>query len=728
MALVRKRLGEILLEAGMITEDQLEKALIEQKSSKKSLGQILIDSEFVTEQSIKAALELQFGISYVNIKSVTFTPELVELVPENLIRQRQLIPINFVGNNLTIAMVNPQDLPAIDDVRMAVSKKIGKSVNVRAVVITEDDFYSFLNEQFESAKETAPKGPMGISTDQEHDTSDILNEMELEEVDDDNMEYDDGDVEAAPIIRLANAILANAIKKGVSDIHIEPQEHVVRLRYRIDGVLHETDSYPKKIASALASRFKIITNLNIAEKRLPQDGRLRRRFNGRNIDFRVSTLPSKFGEKIVMRILDNSNTQLGLEILFQYPELLNKVRELVQRPYGIIFVCGPTGSGKTTSLYSILAERNTPDVNISTAEDPIEYDLAGITQTQAQPEIGLTFARILKAFLRQDPDIMLIGETRDKELAHIAIESALTGHLVFTSLHTNDAPGAITRLQEMGLDGFLIASSTVMVLAQRLVRRICSNCRILYEPEPSVIKFVRYPFKDDDGKVRVHKHNPEGCEKCSSGYKGRLGVYELMVMNDDLREIINKESNKDEIRIAARRNGMVPLMQFSQMLVRDGYTDFDEMIRVTVTDEGMDDPVPIQHFFTLDGEGVDLWVHNGKKATPEEVENMIAEFNPRKKKKNHEGDDSPMGGMSGGTSGGGNDLSSSKPAEKPQPTAEDLSPEVAAARLLAEMQKPKAALPAAGEGTSTKNDRKCPSCYASVDSDLDTCPYCLADL
>ncbi len=720
MALVRKRLGEILLEAGMITEDQLEKALAEQKSSKKSLGQILIASEFVTESNIKDALELQFGISYVNIKSITFTPELAELVPENLIRQRQLIPINMVGNQLTIAMVNPQDLPAIDDVRMAVSKKIGKSANVRAVVITEDDFYAFLNEQFESAKESAPKGPQGISIDQEHDTSGILDEMELEEIEDED-EFDDGDADAAPIVRLANAILANAIKQGVSDIHIEPQEKAVRLRYRIDGVLHLQDEYPKKIASALASRFKIITNLNIAEKRLPQDGRLRRRFNGRNIDFRVSTLPSKFGEKIVMRILDNSNTSLGLEILFQYPELLNKVRELVQRPYGIIFVCGPTGSGKTTSLYSILAERNTIDVNISTAEDPIEYDLAGITQTQAQPKIGLTFARILKAFLRQDPDIMLIGETRDKELAHIAIESALTGHLVFTSLHTNDAPGAITRLQEMGLDGFLISSSTVMVLAQRLVRRLCGDCKIHYEPDADLIKYVRYPFRDEDGVARAYKHNPDGCEKCSGGYKGRLGVYELMVMNDELREIINKESNKDEIRIAARRNGMVPLMQFSLMLVRDGFTDFDEVIRVTLTDEGQDDPVPIQHYFTLDGEGIDLWAHDNRKATPEEVADMIAEFNPRKKKKNPD-----AGPMPGGAPAA---AAAPAPAAAPQPpSAEALSPEASAAKLLAEMQKPKGALPAAGETSAGKADKKCPSCLATVEADWDSCIYCFADL
>ena len=737
MALVRKRLGEILLEAGMISEDQLEQALVKQKSSNKSLGQILIDSKFVTESNIKDALELQFGISYVNVRNIKLTPELAEMVPENLIRQRQLIPINYVGNNLTIAMVNPQDLPAIDDVRMAVSKKIGKSVSVRSVVITEDDFFAFINEHLDKAKAegSKKKGPVGIDASQDMATSEILDEMEIEEVDDD-ADFEDGDADAAPIVRLANAILGNAIKKGVSDIHIEPQETRLRLRYRIDGVLHEEPDLPKKICTALSSRFKIITNLNIAEKRLPQDGRLRRRINGRNIDFRVSTLPSKYGEKIVMRILDKSNTQLGLDILFCYPELLGQIRELVKRPYGIIFVTGPTGSGKTTSLYSILGERNTVDVNISTAEDPIEYDLAGITQTQAEPKIGLTFARILKAFLRQDPDIMLIGETRDAELAHIAIESALTGHLVFTSLHTNDAPGSITRLLEMHLPGFLISSSTIMVLAQRLVRRICPNCKIAYEPDQDLKDYVSWPFPpDENGKTIVHKHNEEGCEKCSGGYKGRLGVYELMTMSDELRELINKEATKDLLRISARRDGMVTLLEFSMCLVRDGFTDLDEVIRVTLTDEGSSDPIPVRHYYTLDGKGMNI-AHDGRVVSDEEAIRIREAYRPKKDIgpnpfENTVPSAAPAPSAAAPTAPAGPAV----PAISASPDSGDTyqhelasHPQIAdpqAAALLAELQKPRGQIEAP---KSAKNDLKCPSCLATIEPDWDTCPYCFTKL
>lgn len=726
MALVRKRLGEILLEAGMITEEQLQEALIQQKSTNKSLGQILIESNYVTESNIKDALELQFGISYVNIKTVKLTPELLGLIPENLIRQRQIIPIHFVNNNLTIAMVNPQDLPAIDDVRMAVSKKIGKSVNVRAVVITEDDFYTFLTEQLDASKTAggteAKKGPVGISIEQEHDTAEIVSEMELGEIEEEE-EFEETDADSAPIVRLANAILANALKKKASDIHIEPQEHELRLRYRIDGVLHTEPPLPKRIANALASRFKIISNLNIAEKRLPQDGRLRRRIGGRNIDFRVSTLPCKHGEKIVMRILDNSNTQLGLDKLMIYPELLNALRDFVHRPYGIIFVTGPTGSGKTTSLYSILAERNTPDVNISTAEDPIEYDLPGITQSQAQPEIGLTFARILKAFLRQDPDIMLIGETRDKELAHIAIESALTGHLVFTSLHTNDAPGAITRLQEMGIDGFLISSSTICVLAQRLVRRLCPDCRVPYEPEEALLYYVGYPFWTPGGeKVKVYRHNEAGCEKCSGGYKGRMGVYELMAINDDLREAINKDANKSVIRQIAKRSGMIPLKEYSLMLVRDGFTDFDEVLRVTMTDEGAEDgDIPMAFFPPPD--------------VPEPREPILLvppkkpDYRAQSKQKSKS-----------------NAQAASTAATAQAPPSATANPAVAASTSQTSENQPialaapgekkegplqpkvRGALPAAGQTSSMANDVRCPSCLATVESEWDTCPYCFTIL
>jgi type IV pilus assembly protein PilB len=584
MALVRKRLGEILVEANMITEDQLKDCLDEQGKTNDSLGQILIRNGYVSETNIKDALELQYGINYVNPKHVNITPEVLSMVPENLIRQHQMIPISFSNNRLTLAMVDPTNLPAIDDVRF----RLGKNISVNTVVITEDDFYRFLDTYFKvEAKVDAPQMSQVESTD------DLINEISetysIEDVQEES-EGDEKQSDTAPIIRLSSNILVQALNKKASDIHIEPQEHFIRLRYRCDGVLQKEAQFPKAIAPALAARFKIMSNLDISEKRLPQDGRLRKVINGKVIDFRVSTLPSKFGEKIVMRILDKSNTTLGLEKLFIYPEMLKQVREFTSRPYGIIFVTGPTGSGKTTSLYSILAERNTEDVNISTAEDPIEYDLAGITQTQAQPAIGLTFARILKAFLRQDPDIMLIGETRDKELAHIAIESALTGHLVFTSLHTNDAPGAITRLQEMHIDGFLIASATIGVIAQRLVRKLCDNCKVQYEPEQAELDFVGWNLYEGDKKILVYKAN--GCEKCNKGYRGRMGVYEVMQFNDVIRDVVNRNGNKAQIRYAAKQTGMVPLKDYSLKLVRDGYTDLEEVIRVTLTDEGADKLCP----------------------------------------------------------------------------------------------------------------------------------------
>ncbi len=587
MALVRKRLGEILVEANMITEDQLKECLEEQSRTSESLGQVLIRHGYVTENNIKDALELQYGINYVNPKHVNITPEVLSMVPEALIRQHQMIPISFSNNRLTLAMVDPTNLPAIDDVRL----RLGKGISINSVVITEDDFYRFLDTYFKV--EIKPDVPSMSSVE---DTDDLINEInEVYSIEDaaDEQIGDDKNADTAPIIRLSNNILVQAINKKASDIHIEPQEHQIRLRYRVDGVLTKEAQFPKTIAPALAARFKIISNLDISEKRLPQDGRLRKIINGKVIDFRVSTLPSKFGEKIVMRILDKSNTTLGLDKLFIYPEMLKQVRDFTARPYGIIFVTGPTGSGKTTSLYSILAERNTEDVNISTAEDPIEYDLAGITQTQAQPSIGLTFARILKAFLRQDPDIMLIGETRDKDLAHIAIESALTGHLVFTSLHTNDAPGAITRLQEMGIDGFLIASATIGVVAQRLVRRVCQDCKLEYEPTAAELDFVGWNLYEGNKKVIVWKANPDGCAKgCNKGYKGRMGVYEVMQFNDAIRDVVNRNGNKAQIRYAAKQAGMIPLKDYSLKLVRDGYTTLDEVIRVTLTDEGADKLCP----------------------------------------------------------------------------------------------------------------------------------------
>lgn len=703
MALVRKRLGEILIEAGMITEDQLGSALEKQKTTKQSIGQILVDLSFVTENNIKDALELQFGISYVNVKGINMTADLLDLIPENVIRQRQLIPINFTNNRLTVAMVNPQDLPALDDVRLTARQSFGKSVNVHAVVITEDDFYSFVDQHFADTSSSKP-GAVGISLEENFSALEIVGEMDVEEIDEDLLMDDPSEAEAAPIVRLANAILANAIKKKASDIHIEPQEKYLRLRYRVDGVLSEEPRLPRKITNALASRFKIITNLDIAEKRLPQDGRLRRRIGGRNIDFRVSTLPSKHGEKIVMRILDNSNTTLGLEKLFVYPEMLETIRELVSRPYGIIFVTGPTGSGKTTSLYSILAERNTVDVNITTAEDPIEYDLEGIIQCQALPDIGLTFARILKAFLRQDPDIMLIGETRDKALAKIAIESALTGHLVFTSLHTNDAPGAITRLQEMGVDGFLIASATICVLAQRLVRRLC-DCKIEYTPESKVLDYVGFMYKPDE-EVRLWKHNPDGCGECNKGYKGRMGCYELMVINDELRDLINRNANKAMIRFAAKENGMETLKDFSLRLVRDGITDLDEVMRVTMTDEGQESVCPNcrnaieETFIKCPFCQVDL-----KKMCPG-CEREVEE------------------GWKACPTCGTNLLNTDKKISVADKAAS--SPSASAAPTEQATKSKKKTKASAVELNTDEDLAQCPTCLATVQPEWKTCPYCYA--
>jgi type IV pilus assembly protein PilB len=579
MALVKMKLGEILLNANLINEGQLKKAVEIQKETKESLGMILIKQGYISEASIKDALELQYGLRYINLRKIKVAPEVLKMIPENLVRQHQIIPIQFANNRLTLAMVDPTNLIAIDDVRFLL-----KGVAVQPVIITEDEYFAFLESQFKA----------DVSQMQAATVDDLLSafsdeDIEMnEEQEDPSAPHDlERAAEEAPVIRLANTILTNALgsARKVSDIHVEPQAHAVVVRYRQDGVLHKQMEIPLKVLPALVSRFKIMSNLDIAEKRVPQDGRISVKFRGKEIDFRVNTLPSKFGEKICMRILDKNNTGVPLDKLFIFEQDYTTVNEMVNRPFGIIFVCGPTGSGKTTTLYSILAARNTPDVNISTAEDPIEYDCPGITQCQAKPEVGYTFARILKAFLRQDPDIMLIGETRDKELAKIAIEAALTGHLVFTSLHTNDAPGAIMRLDEMGVEGFLTAAATIGVIAQRLVRKICPKCRVEYTPDQATIDFVSLKY-DPTQPLKMFKHNENGCPDCVKGYSGRMGVYEIMKMTDAIREIVARGANAALIRYVAKQGGMVQLKDYALKLALEGYTDIDEVIRVCFSDEG----------------------------------------------------------------------------------------------------------------------------------------------
>jgi type IV pilus assembly protein PilB len=474
------------------------------------------------------------------------------------------------------------------------------------MVITQEDYQQLINQYLDdlAVRQKALEQEKYTDINQDLENLENLN-LNTDDAPDD-AETDLGaamkGAEDAPVINLVNRILAKALHEKVSDIHVEPQEESLRIRFRKDGVLREAfDPLPKKIIPAVTARFKIISNLDISERRLPQDGRIRRLFEGRKVDFRVNTLPSRYGEKVCLRILDNSTTQLGLDKLITDPETLQIVKDMVSRPFGLILVTGPTGSGKTTSLYSVLAEKNHPGINISTVEDPIEYSLPGITQVQVIREKGLDFATALRAFLRQDPDVILVGETRDKETAKTAIEAALTGHLVLTTLHTNDAPGAIARLGEMGIEPFMISSSLIGVLAQRLVRRVCPDCRIPYTP--SVEELARYGLSaSQEVGVTFYKANTltgeelqqakaKGnlCSTCNGiGYKGRCGVYEVMRITERLQTLINEGAPTERIKEVAVEEGMKTLLAYSLDLVRQGLTTLEEVERVTFTDTGLE--------------------------------------------------------------------------------------------------------------------------------------------
>ncbi|HEY9787426.1 MAG TPA: ATPase, T2SS/T4P/T4SS family [Candidatus Obscuribacterales bacterium] len=606
MALIKKDFGELLVDNGLITPDELKMVQQERLRTGEPISLILSRLGLANESHLQNALELQFGVKYISL--ATTEPQLgaLELLPETVMRQHQLVPVAQEGNLLTVAMVNPNNLLALDDIKYRL-----KGMQIKPMVCTEDDFQHFMETIYanrqdqlkEESEEAAEK--TFIESEVDLSTLDVMAENE-EEINNLDLQKQAQD---APIVLLANQILAKAIKRHCSDIHVEPSERSVVIRYRLDGVLFIDRKLPKAVLAALISRYKIMADLDIAERRLPQDGRIRVRFSGKDIDFRVSTIPSKHGEKVVMRMLDKSSTMLGLEKLITDEGTLEIIREMVLKPYGIVFVTGPTGSGKTTTLYSALAERNTPEVNIVTAEDPIEYEMNGITQVQVLREKGLDFARILRSFLRQDPDIMLVGETRDRETAKIAVEAALTGHLVFTTLHTNDAPGAITRLAEMEVDPYLVASATIGVIAQRLVRRICADCAQDYSPDRSALEYLGvldkkqervadstaqyYRFRMDENGWPVFRKGA-GCENCNgTGYKNRIGVFEVMRMNDELRDLVSKDSTTAMIRFAAKQSGMVPLKDYSIRLVGQGLTTADEVVRVTLADtEGEDTLCP----------------------------------------------------------------------------------------------------------------------------------------
>jgi len=526
-----------------------------------------------------------------------------EVIPMKTCTNHSVLPLRKTDSILVVGMVDPNSYLALDEITTLASKQ---SLTVQRRVIAKQDFQQVIDRIRDAqTSKSKTEASAGLSEEALMVGDDVFGEDLTDAEQGEDLSTSATNENSAPVIALVDKILAKALKEGASDIHIEPQEKELRVRFRKDGLMREqfflsdNKRLPKNIVNAVVSRFKIISNLNIAEKRVPQDGKLKRMFQGRRVDFRVNTCPTQNGEKICLRILDNSATQLGLDKLITDPESLQLMQSMAQRPFGLILVTGPTGSGKTTTLYSLLAECNDEGINISTAEDPVEYNLPGLNQCQVIREKGTTFASILRAFLRQDPDVILVGETRDQETAKTAIEAALTGHLVLTTLHTNDAPSAIARLEEMGIESFMTSTAVIVVLAQRLLRRICSECRIPYNPNQEDLDRFGLPSSDlQNTFYRANKIPPEEverrkaagqavCKKCGgAGYKGRVGCYEIMKMTERLQGAINKGATTDAIKEIAVQEGMKTLMAYGFDLVRQGYTDLDEIMRVVYTDKG----------------------------------------------------------------------------------------------------------------------------------------------
>jgi type IV pilus assembly protein PilB len=615
--------GNKLIQSGYIDKDQLKNALVEVRNSKKPLVKVLesmtqraLSPELVRQYKQHHLFELKilYGVDCVDPESDEIVSEQMTDLIESVIgiqicRRHKLLPLKRIEQDppvLVIAMVNPDDLQALDDVKKLLRSK---GLGLQRIVITEEDYDKLLEKYFQEdlERQKLREAKQKIKElEKLGDVSNIVDDLGDGSLEDAQQEAGDdlassNEANQAPVIKLVNTILIKAIQEGASDIHVEPQEDHFRVRLRKDGVLRQYFTLPKHIVSAVTARFKIMGELDISERRLPQDGKIRRVFQGRTVDFRMNTLPSRYGEKVCLRILDNSATQLGLDFLISDQETLEKVRDIANRPFGLILVTGPTGSGKSTTLYSVLAERNDPGVNISTAEDPIEYALPGITQVQVIREKGMNFASILRAFMRQDPDIILVGETRDSETAKTAIEAALTGHLVLTTLHTNDAAGAIARLDEMGVEPFMISGSLLGVLAQRLMRKVCTECREAYNPtreelarfglsasnEESVTFYRAKSLKGEE--LQTATANGTVCMKCGgTGYKGRVGVYEFMVMSERLEKLINQGATTDMIKEAAVEEGMTTILAYSLNLVREGYTTLEEVERVTFTDSGLE--------------------------------------------------------------------------------------------------------------------------------------------
>lgn len=579
---VSAQMGDILIKEDVINLDQLKTAIQEQRETGKRLGETLLNLGYIDEHQLVAYLSKQYGVPAINLDQFDISHEILKSVTRETAIKHKLIPISKSGSTLVVAMSDPSNIFAVDDLKFATGN------NIEVVVTSERSIRNAIERFYGSQQEWEDAQKARESTAAVDrllgDLDDFLIEISGEE----NIDINDLEKasEEAPVIKLVNHLLMDSIRKGASDIHIEPYEKQLRVRYRIDGVLYDIMHPPLKLKNAVTSRIKVMSNLDIAERRLPQDGRIKVKLGqSKTMEYRVSVVPTLFGEKVVMRILDKESLKLDLTKLGFYEQQLEVFKKSIYQPYGMVLITGPTGSGKTTTLYSSLMDLNRTDVNISTAEDPVEYSLPGVNQVQVHEEIGLTFASCLRSFLRQDPDVILVGEIRDYETAEIAIKSALTGHLVLSTLHTNDAPSTITRLLNMGVEPFLVTASLNSIVAQRLVRVACPECKQQVDVPPQVLIDLGVSPKEVSDFV-VYKGVGEGCRLCSgTGYKGRLAVFEVMEINEELKEFILSGASALEIKREAIRQGMMTLRQSALVKLKHGITTIEEVVRNTAADD-----------------------------------------------------------------------------------------------------------------------------------------------
>jgi type IV pilus assembly protein PilB len=567
----KRRLGDVLLEQELVTREQLEECVEEQRSGGSSLAAILVEKEYLSEEDLVVTLSDQLGIPHMRVSNYNIPQDVLDEVPEHLARQHQMLPVSVTGDVLTLAMADPLNIIALDDLRNLTDFEIEPVVAIASELAAAiERHYGGKKGEALFSELAGGESKEGLEVVEKKDDIEDIASMEAQ-------------AEEAPVIRLVNHILTNAIEMRASDIHIEPYEKMLRLRYRIDGKLDEAKSPPKNVQAALISRLKIMSHLDIAEHRIPQDGRFRIKYRGREIDFRVSILPTYHGEKCVMRILDKSSLSLDLDGLGFEEQPNTAILDALARPYGMILVTGPTGSGKTTTLYSAIHRLNDPDTNIVTVEDPVEYELFGINQVAVKPEVGLTFAAGLRSILRQDPDIVMVGEIRDEETADIAIKAALTGHLVLSTLHTNDASSVYTRLTDMGMEPFLVQSSVCLASAQRLMRRVCADCIEPIKVPDEVLD--RIQFRPDTCTEKPNFVRPRGCNKCKdTGYKGRIAVIEAMPNYPEMQDLIMTRAPAQEIKRAAMELGMRTLRQNALNKAAIGQSTIEEVLRISAAD------------------------------------------------------------------------------------------------------------------------------------------------